>query len=183
MEILKSDGTWAEKQPEQWETVETPNTPAQSYNQLDSKPEELAELYNLSSKLGVSQSAVKNNLDVARKAANIPDFEKLQERAPILVGQTKDAWFLGLAQDDLENLATIEERTAALNRKRQQQTNDAATKQINALSSSLVPGFIKGTDTFKELVSGQAMDRAGVLWEQRRNLILQGKDLPTDKLE
>lgn len=183
MEILRTDGTWAEQQHEQWEPVETPSTPQQAYKTAERNPDEVAELYNLSNKLGVSQRAIKENIDVARKASSMPDFDKLQERAPVLVGQSRDAWFMSLAQDDLENLATVEERTAALKKQQQEQVNATATQNIDALSSSLMPGFVKRTDTFKEFVSGQATDRAGVLWEKRRRLILQGKDLPPDQLE
>jgi hypothetical protein len=183
MEILRADGTWSEKKHEKWETVEKPPTPQQAYKQADRSPDEAAELYNLSSKLGVSQKAVKDNLDVARRAANMPDFDKLRDRAPVLVGQTRDAWFMSLAQDDLENLATIEEKTSALKKQQQEAVNAEAVKNIEGLSSSLVPGFVKGTDTYREFISGQAMDRGGVLWEQRRRLILQGKDLPPDQLE
>jgi|GEM_PF-5614968 len=183
MEILRADGTWSEKKHEKWETVEKPPTPQQAYKQADRSPDEAAELYNLSSKLGVSQKAVKDNLDVARRAANMPDFDKLRDRAPVLVGQTRDAWFMSLAQDDLENLATIEEKTSALKKQQQEAVNAEAVKNIGGLSSSLVPGFVKGTDTYREFISGQAMDRGGVLWEQRRRLILQGKDLPPDQLE
>jgi len=183
MEILRTDGTWAEQQHEQWEPVETPSTPQQAYKTAERNPDEVAELYNLSNKLGVSQRAIKENIDVARKASKMPDFDKLQERAPVLVGQSRDSWFMSLAQDDLENLATVEERTAALKKQQQEQVNATATQNIDALSSSLMPGFVKRTDTFKEFVSGQATDRAGVLWEKRRRLILQGKDLPPDQLE
>jgi hypothetical protein len=85
---------------------------------------------------------------------------------------------------------TEEEKNTAETKKFNQQ------KQANAIAQPMIrkwtdnhPVFgvlsdaIKDSDWWNDAVSGAAMDQGGILWEQRRLLMLQGKDLPPEALQ
>ena len=75
------------------------------------------------------------------------------------------------AGDDEEYQKRLEKQLAA---------NERAVPVIGKYSVGWLPDLIKDTDAFRDFVSGQAVDRSGLLLNKQRELLRNGKDL-TDK--
>ncbi|MDO8945520.1 MAG: hypothetical protein Q7U75_20215, partial [Desulfobacterales bacterium] len=75
------------------------------------------------------------------------------------------------AGDDDEYQKRLEKQLAA---------NERAVPVIGKHSVGWLPDLIKDTDAFRDFVSGQAVDRSGLLLNKQRELLRNGKDL-TDK--
>jgi hypothetical protein len=72
------------------------------------------------------------------------------------------------AGDDDEYQKRLEKQLAA---------NERAVPVIGKHSVGWLPDLIKDTDAFRDFVSGQAVDRSGLLLNKQRELLRNGKDL------
>lgn len=167
------------------------------------KPDSVAEINKLSRWMQTDPGIVADDLDTARHVAAAPDFVTLRQKAPVLAKAAENPNFMAVARDDMDNLARIEQTMA----QRRQDSLAALQEFVPAFRDTKVGRFVnkylapipligsawgaletaydyyRDTETMREFASGQATDRAGLLWDKRRNLIRQGKDLTAAELK
>jgi hypothetical protein len=64
-----------------------------------------------------------------------------------------------------------------------QKANEEAIPYQKIIAGGVLPDTILEMDAVRDLISGMAMDRAGMLWEKRRQLAFEGKDLSPEEIK
>jgi|GEM_PF-4167405 len=72
---------------------------------------------------------------------------------------------------------------AAEKKAQQERQNEEASNYMRIVAHGAIPDSWLESDTVKDALSGAAMDRAGMLWEKRRQAMVAGKDLTPEELK
>lgn len=72
---------------------------------------------------------------------------------------------------------------AADKRAQQERANEEASGYMKIVAHGAIPESWLESDTVKDMISGAAMDRAGMLWDKRRYLMAEDKDLTPEELK
>ena len=77
-------------------------------------PAEVSEVRNLSKRLNIPTDAIQQNRTLAKRMADAPDLDVLDNSAPVLGQMARNHNFMAEVSDDLTNMAAFEQKASAL---------------------------------------------------------------------